>query len=241
MAKRVRVQSDDFNQWQAEQRVQKDHQLRKDMQALLNFAAMDLTPKNSTGIARSLVDLMEHFRSDLRSGVVWSGFFDLGDADAPVHPAPSLRTLRRWQEDLRAGFARLFPVEKAREATRWSTDHWIIPVAVERLCVYADMGRVGQLMLAHRWPGLFWLAVAALLGHLGTDLRRCELCGGLFLRVRRQVRCERTECARASGRERSKAWYERNREVAKERRRASYERAQQKATSSKVKIGRPAR
>ena len=78
----------------------------------------------------------------------------------------------------------------------------------------------------------FLLAFSVGLILLREKVRSCVACGESFWPVKRQIRCGRSECTRASGRERSKAWYERNREVANRQRRAA--RADRRSTSEPI-------
>jgi hypothetical protein len=90
------------------------------------------------------------------------------------------------------------------------------------------------------WPDTFWFSVRRLLKLFAQRLRRCPApggktqCGRLFVRTGRGKFCS-TKCA---NRARSREWYHKNLERARQRRRLAHERDVRKATGPHVKVGR---
>lgn len=152
-----------------------------------------------------------------------------GAATTFIPPVPTESDIRAIHTQLRYILGRLRPVSgKPTRAVR-------IPVQIQRVYLVGRGQSISRLY-ASQWPDWMWLAMAAVLEHVGSYIERCETpdCLQLFLRTRRQTFCS----AQCSQRVRSQRWYRAHRNEAREQRREAYQKDVRRKLSARVKVQR---
>ncbi len=210
---------------------------------LLAFCRRDLrkcTREDWNSIRRDIHQLC-HSSSAFDLPARWRGSLVAASPQAGAEFAKGVMTGLRNKTDLVAmqrilkeGLMELYPEplpEEESEALRI----WELPASVPTVCIMRmslrakqrirkkDLSRFyrpgGSLLPTLRffpkWPGLFWFAVAEIIGKCGPRLRQCEECKRLFVKTGRQAYC-REAC---SQKVRSRKWYKDHVEKIKKERR----------------------
>ena len=163
-----------------------------------------------------------------------------GDVSIPKVSPDEVADIR---ETLRFNLGELFTSVARPNGAEWSVSYCFRVGARRGVVVSVARGQAGDgfvrmaryLQVApDAWKDAFQIGISTLLMHFGHLVKKCEPCGSLFVRTRRQEYCS-TSCSQIV---RSQRWYEANREAVLARRHAGYVAEQRKklrAPNEKVK------